>query len=124
MILKLYVIRDEVACDNHVLLYSQNDTLFKRDLKALLLAREANYINTNTKDKRAFLAGELDTNTGVIKALDPIIPVCTLEEVRLDLVDEINIAKAQAAASKAKAAAAAGVPVEALDNSEEVQKDA
>lgn len=119
MILKIYVIRDEVAVDNHVIVTEQNDTLLKRNIKALLMAQSANYINTNTKDKRVFLSGELDTCTGVIKALDPIVPVVTLEEVRLELVDEINFAKAQAVASKQKAADAVGVSIGALDEKED-----
>lgn len=119
MILKLYIVRDEVACDNHVILTEQNDTLLKRNIKAVLMSPEANYINTNTKDKRVFLSGELDTKTGVITSAGSPVPVFTLEEVRLELIDEINLAKAEAAASKQKAADKVGVPVESLDQKEE-----
>ena len=119
MILKLYIVRDEVACDNHVILTEQNDTLLKRNIKAVLMSPEANYINTNTKDKRVFLSGELDTKTGVITSAGSPVPVFTIEEVRLELIDEINLAKAEAAASKQKAADKVGVPVESLDQKEE-----
>lgn len=118
MILKLYVVRDEVAIENRVLLYEQNDTLLKRNLKALLLDQKPNYINQNTKDKRVYYVGDLNTETGVIKGLDPIVSVYSLEEVRLELIDEINIAKAQAIASKENAAAKFNVPVEKLDEVE------
>lgn len=119
MILKLYIVRDEVACDNHVILTEQNDTLLKRNLKAVMMSPDANYLNTNTKDKRVFLSGELDTKTGVITSVGSPVPVFTLEEVRLELIDEINLAKAEAAASKQKAADKVGVPVESLDQKEE-----
>lgn len=119
MILKLYVVRDEVACDNHVILTEQNDTLLKRNIKAVLMSTDPNYINTNTKDKRVFVSGELDTKTGVITGLPVPQPVFTIEEVRLELIDEINLAKAQAVASKQKAADQVGVPVEALDSKED-----
>lgn len=119
MILKLYIVRDEVACDNHVILTEQNDTLLKRNIKAVLMSPEANYINTNTKDKRVFLSGELDTKTGVITSVGSPVPVFTIEEVRLELIDEINLAKAEAVASKQKAADKVGVPVESLDQKEE-----
>ena len=95
MKLKLYVVRDELSIENRVLLTEQNDSLLKRNIEALLLSSEPNYINTNTKDKRVFYVGDLETDTGVVTPVDPIQPVITIEELRLEVLDKITAEKSK-----------------------------
>lgn len=96
MKLNVYVLRDKLAGISNVILTANNDEVLKRDIKGVLLSKNQNVINTNTEDKDVFLAAVLDTDTGIIKALD--VPVFTLnvELVRKELIQEIKIKQAEA----------------------------
>lgn len=96
MKLKLYVVRDEVALDNSVLLTAKSNDEVRRNISALMVAPQRNFLNTDIKDKRIFCVGELETSTGVITA-DPVpLPVFPLEEIRQEVLADVAAKKAQA----------------------------
>lgn len=94
--LNIYVVRDEVAQDNTFLCTAKNDEEAKRNIKLALCSSQPNYINTNTKDKRLVFVGSIDIDTAIIIPESAPVLLCTVEEVRLELLHEIAAAKSQA----------------------------
>lgn len=94
--LNIYVVRDEVAQDNTFICTAKNDEEAKRNVKLALCSPQPNYINQHTKDKRLIYTGSIDIDTGVITGEVSPIPLFTIEEVRLELLHEIAVAKSQA----------------------------
>lgn len=95
MIRNIYSIKDEVAGDHPFTFEAPNDGMMVRIVKGGLLSKEQNVINTDIKDKVIFLVGERNTETGVIKGCEPLF-IKRVSEIRLELIKEIKIAKAEA----------------------------
>lgn len=95
MKLNVYSVKDVIAGDHPFIFEAPNDGMMERIVKGALLSKEQNVINTNLKDKDIFLVGERDTETGEIKGIMPIF-VKHISEIRLALIKEIKIAKAEA----------------------------
>ena len=95
MKLNVYSIKDEVAGDHPFTFEAPNDGMMERIVKGALLDKGQNVINTNIKDKVVYLVGERETTTGVITGFEPLF-VKRISEIRLDLIKEIKIAKAEA----------------------------
>lgn len=94
--LNLYVVRDNVAGVNELILTAKNDEVLKRSVKGVLLSREQNYLNTDTRDKDIYLCGVLNTDNGVIDTINPTQFVCGVEQLRLELVAEIRAKREEA----------------------------
>jgi len=94
--LNIYVIRDEVSQENSFVCTAINDEEAKRNIRLALCSPQPNYVNQHTKDKRLVLVGSIDVDTGKITAEDSPVLLCTVEEVRLELIHEIAAAKSQA----------------------------
>lgn len=93
--LKLYVVRDCLVGDSSLILSAKNDAVLARNVKAAMLSQQANYLNTDTRDKQIYVTAELDTDTGIISGLVQPEFVFNLEDLRLELVSEVKKAKAQ-----------------------------
>lgn len=95
MKLIIYSIKDEVAGDHPFTFEAPNDGMMERIVKGALLSKEQNVINTNIKDKVIFQVGERESTTGVITGCEPLF-IKRISEIRLDLIKEIKVAKAEA----------------------------
>lgn len=96
MKLNVYSVKDEIACEHPFIFEAPNDGMMERLVKGALLSKEQNVINTNIKDKIIFLVGERETSTGKITGLEQPVFIKRVSEIRLDLIKEIKIAKAEA----------------------------
>lgn len=95
MKLNVYAVKDEIACEFPFTFEAPNDGMMIRIIKGALLSKEQNVINTDIKDKVIFQVGERDTSTGELKGMVPLF-IKRVSEIRLDLIKEIKIAKAEA----------------------------
>lgn len=96
MKVNIYAVKDEVALDFPFTFEAPNDGMMERIVKGALLVKEQNVINTNIKDKVIFQVGERDTTTGVINGMAQPLFIKRVSELRIDLIKEIKIAKAEA----------------------------
>lgn len=96
MKLNIYAVKDNVSGEFTFIFESQNDGTMKRIIKGALLTKEQNVINTDIKDKTIYQVAIRDTMTGVIVGEASPVFVVNVSEVRLDLIKEIKIAKAEA----------------------------
>ena len=92
----IYAVKDEVALDFPFIFEAINDGMMKRVVKGALLSKERNVFTDNLKDKVIFQIGERETKTGVITALEQPLFIFSVAELRLELIKEIKIAKAEA----------------------------
>ena len=96
MQLRIYSVRDELVQDSSILLTAKNDEDLYRQIKLVMCnPTRDNFFLMNPKDKRVIFIGQLETTTGVITSEPNVILLKGLEEIRLELVDEANAAKAQ-----------------------------
>lgn len=93
--LKLYVVRDNLVGDSSLILTAKNDAVLARNVKAGMLSRQQNYLNTDTADKQIFLTAEIDTDTGIITALPHPEFVFNLEDLRQDLIAQVRARKVE-----------------------------
>ena len=95
MQVKMYGLKDNVEGEFIFFFQAKNDGLMRRAVKGALLGKETNVFTSNMKDKSVFDLGEINTLTGEIT---PNLPVfaCNVSDVRLELIKEIKIAKAEA----------------------------
>lgn len=107
MKLNIYSIKDEVAGEHPFTFEAPNDGMMERIVKGALLSKEQNVINTDIKDKVIFCVGERDTSTGVIVGTEPLF-IKRVSEIRLSLIKEIKIAKAEAGDKEPTAEEVAG----------------
>lgn len=96
MKVNIYAVKDEVALDFPFTFESPNDGMMERIIKGALLTKEPNVINTNIKDKVIYQVGERDTTTGLLKGLTQPLFIKRVAEIRLELIKEVKIAKAEA----------------------------
>ena len=96
MIKQVYGIRDTLAGETLLLMTEKNDELLKRVVKALLLDRRPNPINSETKDTLIFELGSLDTESGIMTSLISPRMALNVEIVRQELLQEIRISKMMA----------------------------
>ena len=108
MKLNIYGLKDDVAGEFVFFWQAQNEGMMKRAIKGALLSKEQNPFTTDIKDKSVYELGAIDTLTGQLEAIAPIFCV-RVSEVRLELIKEIKIAKAEAGVAE--------------PNAEEVAKD-
>lgn len=92
----IYGVKDTIANDFPFTFESPNEGMMKRIVKGALLSKEQNVINTDIKDKDIFEVGERETTTGVIIGLAAPVFIEHVSNIRLDLIREIKIAKAEA----------------------------
>ena len=102
MKLFLYGVKDEVVGEFIFFFPAQNDGVMLRMIKGSLLNKEPNQINTDIKDKAVYSLGSIDTATGIIEASSPLY-VKRVAEVRIDLINEIKVAKLEAGEEKPEA---------------------
>lgn len=95
MKLIIYAVKDTVACDFPITFEAPNEGMMKRLVKGSLLVKEHNVLNTDIKEKDIYEVGERDTTTGVIKGIEPLF-IVHVSELRLELIRDIKIAKAEA----------------------------
>ena len=96
MKLNIYGVKDDVTGEFVFTFNSQNDGTMKRVVKSSLLTKEPNVFTRDLKDKKVYKLGEFETITGEIKALAPIVYAFSVAEVRMELIEEIKIAKQEA----------------------------
>lgn len=99
MKLNIYGLKDTVEGEFVFFFQAKNDGLMQRAVKGALLVKEQNHFTTNMKDKDVYLLGQIETLTGVIKPC-PAVFVNNVNEIRLELIREIKIAKAEAGEEK------------------------
>lgn len=95
MKLNIYGVKDDVTGEFVFTFNSQNDGTMKRVVKSSLLTKEPNVFTRDLKDKKVYKLGEFETITGEIKALSPLYAF-SVSEVRMELIEEIKIAKQEA----------------------------
>lgn len=99
MVINYYGLKDNVEGEFIFFFQAKNDGIMKRAVKGALIGKEQNHFTTNMKDKDIYLLGEIETKTGIINPCAPIF--CTnINDVRLELIKEIKIAKAEAGDEK------------------------
>lgn len=99
MKLNMYGLKDCIEGEYIFFFQAKNDGIMKRAVKGSLLTKEQNHFTSNMKDKDIYLLGEIETLTGAIIPCAPIFCV-NVNEVRLELIKEIKIAKAEAGDEK------------------------
>ena len=102
MLLNMYGLKDAIEGEFIFFFQAKNDGIMERAVKGALLTKEQNAFTSNMKDKDIYLLGTIETLTGEIK---PSVPVfCTnVNTVRLALINEIKLAKAEAGVDKPEA---------------------
>lgn len=93
--LKFYGVKDDVTGEIVFTFLSQNDGTMKRVVKSSLLTKEPNVFTRDLKDKKIYLLGDFDVNTGVLSNNTPVYSV-SVAELRLELIREIKVAKQEA----------------------------
>lgn len=102
MQLNIYGLKDSVEGEFIFFFEAKNDGIMKRAVEGALLTKEQNHFTSNMKDKDIYNLGLVETLTGVIT---PNVPVfcCNVNEIRLELIKKIKIAKAEAGDEKPEA---------------------
>lgn len=95
MNLNIYGLKDNVTGEFVFFFQQQNEGTMKRVVKSCLLSKEPNVFTTDLKDKAVYELGQVNTSTGELKAQAPVFMV-NVSDVRLELIREIKIAKAEA----------------------------
>lgn len=102
MKLFIYGLKDNVEGEFVFTFKCKNDALMERVVKSCLLDKNGNAFTNNIKDKSIYLIGAFETSTGIISPITPTF-LKELSELRLDLIREIKIAKAEAGEEKPEA---------------------
>lgn len=92
MKLEMYGLKDSVEGEFIFFFQAKNDGIMKRVVESALLSKEPNSFTTNMKDKAIFNLGTIETLTGIVVPQDPVF-ICGVNEIRLDLIKQIKIAK-------------------------------
>lgn len=100
--LDFYGLKDDVEGGFVFFFQATNEGTMKRVVKSALLGKEPNVFTTNLKDKSIYHLGKIDTDTGVVTPNTPIF-VCGIQTLRLELIQEIKIAKTEAGEEKPEA---------------------
>lgn len=95
MKLKFYGLKDDVTGEFIFFFQSQNEGTMKRVVKGALLDKQGNAFTHDIKDKKIYDLGSIDTQSGLVKDNKPVF-VCGVNHIRLELIREIKIAKAEA----------------------------
>lgn len=95
MDLQFYGLKDNATGEFIFFFQSQNDNTALRVIKGALLTKEQNPFTSDIKDKDVYNIGKIDTMTGDIEKHTPIL-FKRVSEVRLQLINEIKLAKAEA----------------------------
>lgn len=95
MRINMYGLKDNVEGEFVFFFQAKNDGMMKRAVKGSLLLKERNHFTDNLKDKAIYDLGEIETLTGEIFANPPIF-VCGVNEIRLELIKEVKLAKQEA----------------------------
>ena len=102
MNLNIYGLKDNVTGEFIFFFQQQNEGVMKRVVKSALLSKEPNCFTTDLKDKAVYELGQVNTNTGEIKAQAPMF-ITNVQDIRLELIREIKLAKAEAGVEKPEA---------------------
>lgn len=102
--MKLFIfgLKDNVEGEFIFTFKVKNEALMERVVKSCLMDKNGNAFTNNIKDKSIFELGTFETSTGVIKPSTPLF-IKELSAIRLDLIREIKIAKAEAGEKKPEA---------------------
>lgn len=102
MQLNIYGLKDNVEGEFIFFFQAKNDGIMERSVKGALLVKEQNHFTTNMKDKDIYHLGTIETKTGAIVPSTPVF--CkNVNEIRLELIHEIKVAKAEAGETKPEA---------------------
>ena len=102
MKLNIYGLKDAVEGEFIFFFQAKNDGMMERAVKGALLTKEQNHFTNNMKDKDLYMIGEIETLTGEIKPSTPVF-VNNVNQIRLALINEIKLAKAEAGEEKPEA---------------------
>ena len=100
--LDFYGLKDDVEGGFVFFFQATNEGTMKRVVKSALLGKEPNVFTTNLKDKSVYLLGKIDQATGAVSPNTPIF-MCGVQTLRLELIQEIKISKAEAGVEKPEA---------------------
>ena len=103
MKLFMYGVKDNVEGGFVFFFQAINEGIMKRMVKSALLSKEPNFFSTNLKDKSIYCLGSIETETGVIEPLQSPVWAENISQIRLDLIQEIKIAKQEAGDKNPKA---------------------
>lgn len=92
MKLEMYGLKDSVEGEFIFFFQAKNDGIMKRAVEGALLDKNGNHFTNNMKDKAIYNIGTIETLTGIIVPSDPIF-ICGVNEIRLDLIKKIKLAK-------------------------------
>ena len=95
MLLEMYGLKDNVEGEFIFFFQAKNEGIMKRAVEGALLDKNGNHFTNNMKDKAIYNLGSVETLTGEIKPISPIF-VCGVNEIRLELIKKIKIAKQEA----------------------------
>lgn len=95
MKLNMYGLKDNVEGEFIFFFQAKNEGIMKRVVESALLDKNGNHFTANIKDKAIYELGTIETLTGIVVPTDPIF-VCGINEIRLDLIKQIKIAKQEA----------------------------
>lgn len=107
MKLELYGLKDNVEGEFIFFFQCKNEGIMKRVVESALLDKNGNHFTANIKDKAIYNIGTIETLTGIVVPNDPVY-VCGVNEIRLDLIKQIKIAKAEAGVENPDAKEVAG----------------
>lgn len=95
MKLEMYGLKDNVEGEFIFFFQAKNDGIMKRAVEGALLTKETNHFTSNMKDKAIYNIGTVETLTGQISPISPVF-CCGVNEIRLELIKKIKIAKQEA----------------------------
>ena len=94
MKLEMYGLKDNVEGEFIFFFQAKNEGIMKRAVEGALLDKNGNHFTNNMKDKAIYNIGTIETLTGAIQPISPVF-VSGVNEIRLDLIKKIKIAKAE-----------------------------
>ena len=95
MKLEIYGLKDNVEGEFIFFFQAKNEGIMKRAVEGALLDKNGNHFTNNLTDKAIYNLGSIETLTGAIEPIAPIF-VCGVNEIRLELIKKIKIAKQEA----------------------------
>lgn len=89
MKLKVYSLRDSIACEHMMLFTAPSDPMLKRNLKKLMLGGLP-LLCENPQDLTVVEIGEWDTNTGLLTGLPEPIHTFHILEIKNECDEEVK----------------------------------
>lgn len=95
MKLQMYALKDNVEGEFVFFFQAKNGGIMKRVVESALLDKNGNVFTSNMKDKAIYNIGSIETATAEIVPNTPVF-MFGVSEIRLDLIKQIKLAKAEA----------------------------